>query len=70
MKHLRDRVNVPRAAELELAEEAALRAVERIFGGASGQSSYFKGVSVPLPDQQTTATKTRARRRTAHPNRS
>jgi hypothetical protein len=70
MKHPRDRVNVPRAAELELAEEAALRAVERIFGGASGQSSYFKRMSVPLPDQQATATKTRARRRTAHPERS
>ena len=67
MKHLRDRVNVPRTAELELAEEAARRAVEKIFGGASGPSSYFKGVSVPLPDQQTTASKTRARRRTAHP---
>jgi hypothetical protein len=38
MKHLRDRVNVPRAAELELVEEAALRAVKKIFGGASGQS--------------------------------
>jgi hypothetical protein len=61
MKHLRDRVNVPWAAELDLAEEAALRAVEKIFGGASGHSSYFKGVSVSLPDQQTTAAQTRAR---------
>jgi hypothetical protein len=70
MQHLRDRVNVPRAAELALAEGAARRAVEKIFGGSSEHSSYFTGVSVPLTDQQTTATTTRARRRTAHPDRS
>jgi hypothetical protein len=44
MKHLRDRVNVPRTAELELAEEAARRAVEKIFGGASGPSSFQRRV--------------------------
>ena len=71
-------VNAPRASELELAEEAALRAVEKIFGGTPGQSSDFKGAlttqntrsaSIQLSKQQTTATKTGARRRRAHPER-
>jgi hypothetical protein len=73
MKHLRERVNVRRASELEMAEEAALRAVEKIFGCVSGQSSNFKraptaqktmnAAGIPLSNQQNTAAGTRARRR-------
>jgi hypothetical protein len=77
MKHLRERVNVRRTSELEMAEEAALRAVEKIFGCMSGQSSDFKGAptaqktmnaaGIPLSNQQNTAARARARRRPAHP---
>jgi hypothetical protein len=43
MKHLRERVNDRRTSELEMAEEATLRAAEKIFDCMSGQSSDFKG---------------------------
>ena len=77
MKHLRERVNVRRTSELEMAEEAALRAVEKIFGCMSGQSSDFKGAptaqktmnaaGIPPSNQQNTAARDRARRRPGHP---
>jgi hypothetical protein len=75
MKHLRERVNVHRTSELEMAEEAALRAVEKIFGCMS-QSPDFKGAptaqktrnaGIPLSNQQNTAAMARARRRPGHP---
>jgi hypothetical protein len=75
MKHLRERVNVHRTSELEMAEEAALRAVEKIFGCMSGQTSDFKGAptaqktmnaGIPFSNQQNTAAKARAWRRPGH----
>jgi hypothetical protein len=76
MKHLRERVNVRRTSELEMAEEAALRAVEKIFGCTSGQSSNFKGApttqktmneGILLSNQQNTAVKAFARTCPGHP---
>jgi hypothetical protein len=76
MKQLRERINVRRTSELEWAEAAARRAVEKIFGFTSGQTSDFKGAptaqttmnaEIPLSNQQNTAAEAHARRRPGHP---